>query len=158
MHRAHGRFDSLVTSSFADKRSKSPTIAQAQGAPILNTLFQTTRFGFAKTFQTGTNFQSFFSAGKLSTNSSLSTLNPSIATDLQFSVTQPLLRNFGLFPNRAPILIAQRNLRQAGAFFQAEVNDILLLTVGNYCSLILARESLVVQRTALDEAQKSYDH
>src|SRR5216683_450956 len=158
LHRAHGPFDSLVTSSFADNRSKSPTIAQTQGAPILNTLFQTTRFGFAKTFQTGTNFQGSFSAGKLSTNSSLSTLNPSIATDLQFSVTQPLLRNFGLFPNRAPILIAQRNLKQADAFFQAEVNDIILRTVGNYWSVVLARESLVVQRKALDEAQKSYDH
>jgi outer membrane protein TolC len=156
--RAHGPFDSLVTSSFADNRSKSRTIAETQGAPILNNLFQTTRFGFAKTFQTGTNFQSSFSAGKLSTNSILSTVNPSIATDLQFSVTQPLLRNFGLFPNRAPILIAQRNLRQADAFFQAEVNDIILRTVGNYWSVVLARESLVVQRKSLEEAQKSYEH
>ncbi len=106
--RAHGPFDSLVTSSFADNRSKSRTIAETQGAPILNNLF--------------------------------------------------LLRNFGLFPNRAPILIAQRNLKQADAFFQAEVNDIILRTVGNYWSVVLARESLVVQRKSLEEAQKSYEH
>jgi outer membrane protein len=158
LHRAHGPFDPLVTSSFADNRTKSPTIAQTQGAPILETLSQTTAFGFAKTFETGTNFQSSFSASKLSTNSSLSTLNPSIATDLQFSVTQPLLRNFGLFPNRAPILVAQRNLKQARASFQGEVNDIILRTVGNYWNVVLARESLVVQRKSLEEAQKSYDH
>ena len=85
-------------------------------------------------------------------------MNPSIATDLQFTVTQPLLRNFGLFPNRAPILIAQRNLKQARASFQGEVNDIILRTVGNYWNVILARESLVVQRKSLEEAQKSYDH
>ncbi len=158
LHRAHGSFDPLVTSSFADNRTKSPTITQTQGAPILETLSQTTAFGFAKTFQTGTNFQSSFSASKLSTNNSFSTLNPSIATDLQFSVTQPLLRNFGLFANRAPILIAQRNLKQARASFQGEVNDIILRTVGNYWNVILARESLVVQRKSLEEAQKSYDH
>src|SRR6266403_3311985 len=158
LHRVHGPFDPLVTSSFADNRTKSPTIAQTQGAPILETLSQTTAFGFAKTFETGTNFQSSFSASKLSTNSILSTLNPSIATDLQFSVTQPLLRNFGLFPNRAPILIAQRNLKQARASFQGEVNDIIFRTVGNYWNVILARESLVVQRKSLEEAQKSYDH
>src|SRR3984893_2370624 len=158
LHRALGPFDPLVTSSFADNRTKSPTIAQTQGAPILETLSQTTAFGFAKTFETGTNFQSSFSASKLSTNSILSTLNPSIATDLQFSVTQPLLRNFGLFPNRAPILIAQRNLKQARASFQGEVNDIILRTVGNYWNVVLARESLVVQRKSLEEAQKSYDH
>ena len=158
LHRAHGPFDPLVTSSFADNRTKSPTIAQTQGAPILETLSQTTAFGFAKTFETGTNFQSSFSASKLSTNSILSTLNPSIATDLQFSVTQPLLRNFGLFPNCAPIFIAQRNLKQARASFQGEVNDIILRTVGNYWNVVLARESLVVQRKSLEEAQKSYDH
>ena len=158
LHRVHGPFDPLATSSFADNRTKSPTITQIQGAPILNTLSQTTAFGYAETFQTGTNFQSSFSANKLSTNSSLSTLNPSIATDLQFTITQPLLRNFGLFPNRAPILIAQRNLKQARASFRGEVNDIILRTVGNYWNVVFARESLVVQRKSFEEAQKSYDH
>src|SRR5260370_10948758 len=99
LHRAYGPFDQLVTSSFADNRIKSPTITQIQGAPILNTLSQTTTFGYAKTFQTDTNFHTFFSASKLSTNSSLSTLNPSIASALQFAVTQPLVRHFGIFPN-----------------------------------------------------------
>src|SRR6267143_5301237 len=56
LHRVHGPFDPLVTSSFADNRAKSPTITQTQGAPILNSLSQTTTFGYAKMFQTGTNF------------------------------------------------------------------------------------------------------
>jgi outer membrane protein TolC len=158
LHRAFAPFDPLATSSFLDNRSKSPTISQIQGAPILDQLSQSTNFGYSQTFQTGTNFQANFSAGKLSTNDALSLLNPSIATDLQFSLSQPLLRNFGLFPNRAPILIAQRNLKQARATFQGEVNDIILNTIENYWNVIFARESLVVQRKSLDEAQKSYDH
>src|SRR6266571_9334000 len=158
LHRAHGPFDPLVTSSFADNRTKSPAITQIQGAPVLDTLVQTTTFGYSQTFQTGTNFQTTFSANKLSTNDSLSLVNPSLASDLQFTLTQPLLRNFGLFPNRAPILIAQRNLNQARAVFQGEVNDIILQTVGRYWSVVLTRESLTVQRKSLEEAQKSYDH
>jgi outer membrane protein len=158
LHRSHGPFDPLVTSSFVDNRTKSPALTQIQGAAILDTLSQTTSFGYSQTFQTGTNFQTSFSASKLSTNDSLSLVNPSIATDLQFTVTQPLIRNFGLFPNRAPILIAQRNLNQARAIFQGEVNDIVLQTVGSYWNVVLARESLVVQRKSLEEAQKSYDH
>ena len=158
LHRSHGRFDPLVTSSFSDNRAKSPAITQVQGAAILDTLSQTTTLGYAQTFQTGTNFQTSFNASKLSTNDSLSLVNPSIATDLQFAVTQPLLRNFGLFPNRAPILIARRNLNQARSVFQGEVNDIILQTVGNYWNVVLARESLTVQRKSLEEAQKSYDH
>jgi outer membrane protein len=156
--RVRGPFDPLVTSSFADNRSKTPAITQTQGAAVPDALAQTTAFGYAQTFQTGTNFQTSFNASKLSTNNSLSFVNPSISTDLQFTVTQPLLRNFGLFPNRAPILIAQRNLKQARASFQGEVNDIILRTVGNYWNVVLARESVVVQRKSLEEAQKSYDH
>jgi len=158
LHRTHGPFDPVVTSSFADSRTKSPTITQIQGAPILDTLVQTTTFGYAQAFQTGTNFQTSFNTNKLSTNDSLSLVNPSLASNLEFTFTQPLLRKFGLFPNRAPILIAQRNLNQARAIFQGEVNDIILRTVGNYWNVVLARESLTVQRKSLEEAQKSYDH
>src|SRR5580693_5585201 len=158
LHRSHGPFDPLVTSSFLDNRTKSPALTQIQGAAIPDTLSQTTNFGYSQTFQTGTNFQASFNASKLSTNDSFSLVNPSIATDLQFTVTQPLIRNFGLFPNRAPILIAQRNLNQARAIFQGEVNDIVLQTVGSYWNVVLARESLIVQRKSFEEAQKSYDH
>jgi outer membrane protein TolC len=77
---------------------------------------------------------------------------------VQFTVSQPLLRNFGLFPNRAPILIAQRTLKQARANFTAQVNNIILGIIGDYWSVVLARENLSVQQKSLDEAQKSYDH
>ena len=158
LHRVRGPFDPVVSSSFADNRTKSPAITQIQGALIPDTLVQTTTFGYTQTFQTGTNFQTSFNASKLSTNDSLSLVNPSLATGLQFTVTQPLLRKFGLFPNRAPILIAQRNLNQARAVFRGEVNDIILQAVGDYWNVVLARESLTVQRKSLEEAQKSYDH
>src|SRR5260370_876317 len=112
-HRVHGPFDPLVTSNFADSRTKSPAITQIQGAAVPDSLVQTTTFGYGQTFQTGTNFQTTFNATKLSNNDILNLVNPSITTGLQFTLTQPLLRNFGLFPNRTPILIAQRNLKPA---------------------------------------------
>jgi outer membrane protein len=158
LRRVYAPFDPLLTSSFSDQRAKSPTSTQLQGASILNDLTQQTQIGYSQTFQTGTNFQGLFIADKSSTNSSFNFLNPSISTTLQFTVTQPLLRNRGLFPNRAPILIAQRNLKQARASFLGEVNGVILQIVSNYWSVVLARENLSVQQKSLDEAQKSYDH
>ena len=158
LRRVHAPFDPLLTSGFSDQRAKSPTSTQLQGASILNSLSQSTQIGYSQTFQTGTNFQGSFIANKNSTNSSFNFLNPSIATTLQFSLTQPLLRNRGLFPNRAPILIAQRNLKQAHASFLAEVSNIILQIVGSYWNVVLVRENLSVQQKSLDEAQKSYDH
>jgi outer membrane protein len=156
--RAHSPFDPVATSSFADTRAKSLTTSTLQGASILSNLTQVTQLGYQETFLTGTNFQTAFNATKVSTNSSFNTVNPALSTSVQFSVSQPLLRNFGLFPNRAPILIAQRNLKQARANFTAQVNNIILGIIGDYWSVVLARENLSVQQKSLDEAQKSYDH
>jgi outer membrane protein len=158
LQRSHSPFDPVATSSFSDTRAKSLPTSSLQGAPLVSNLSQLTLMGYQQLFPTGTSFQTSFSASKFSSNSSFSVVNPSLATTLQFSVTQPLLRNFGLFPNRAPIFIAQSNLKQARASFTAEVNNIILQVVGDYWSVILARENLEVQRKSLDEAQKSYDH
>jgi outer membrane protein TolC len=158
VQRAHSPFDPVATSSFSDTRAKSLPTSSLQGAPIVNNLTQATQMGYQQLFPTGTNFQTFFSATKSSLNSSFSTVNPSIQTVIQFAVTQPLLRNFGLFPNRAPIFIAQSNVKQAHANFTAEVSNIILQVVGDYWSVVLARENLEVQRKSLEEAQKSYDH
>lgn len=158
VHRQFQFFDPLFTSSFTDQRSKSPTSTQLQGAPVLNTLVQTTQFGYSQSFSPGTNFQTNFSASKFSTNSSFSFLNPTYTTAWQFSFSQPLLRNFGLFPNRAPILIARRSLRQTQAAFQAQVSGILLQVITQYWNVVLARENLVVQKKSYEEAQQSYEH
>src|SRR5260370_17869801 len=156
--RAHAPFDPLAISSFADTRAKNLTTSTLQGALILNDLTQTTQLGYKQTFETGTNFQTSFNAITLSSNSSFNSVNPSLQTTVQFSVNHPLLRNFALFPNLAPILIAQRNLKQARSNFTAQVNNIILGIIGDYWSAVLARENLSVQQKSLDEAQKSYDH
>jgi outer membrane protein len=158
LQRVLAPFDPLLTSSFSDQRAKSPTSTQLQGAPVLNSLTQQTQIGYFQTFQTGTNFQGSLIADKSSTNSTFNFLNPSTSTTLEFTVTQPLLRNRGLFPNRAPILIAQRNLKQARASFVAEASNIIQQVVINYWNVVLAREVLSVQQKSLNEAQKSYDH
>lgn len=159
VQRAHSPFDPLATSTFSDSRAKSPAISLVQGTTsILDTLSQSFGLGYSQTFQTGTNLQASVSGNKSATNSNLAFVNPSLSTNVQFTLTQPLLRNFGFFPNRAPILIAQSNLKQARANFIVEVNNIILQVVGDYWSVILARDNLEVQRKSLEEAQKSYDH
>ena len=158
LKRSYAFFDPLATSSFSDTRTKSLPISQLQGAPIVSSLTQNTQMSYQELFPTGTNFQTSFNSTKFSSNSSFSTVNPSLSTTLQFTLTQPLLRNFGLFPNRAPILLAQRNLKQARANFTVEVNNIILQVVNDYWSVVLARENLIVQRQSQEEAQKSYEH
>jgi len=156
--RAYQAFDPVATSSFYANRATTPAYTQLQGAPTLSTLNQQAIFDYNQTFQTGTNYDVNFSSGKLVTNSFYETINPYISSSGTVTLTQPLLRNRGLFPNRAPITIARRNLNVSRATFTAQVNDSLLLTIQQYLGVVLARESLVVLKKSVEQAQASYDH
>ncbi|HMD84994.1 MAG TPA: TolC family protein [Terriglobia bacterium] len=155
--RALASFDPALTSSFNTDRSKYPTDSQLQGAPTLSDLEQQTTFGYTQTFQTGTNFNIGLSADKSSTNSIFYFLNPSIFANLNFTVTQPLLRGNGRFVNRGPILIARRNVAQSAAQFEGQVSDSLYQLLEVYWSVVQARENMKIAQKSQDLAQASYD-
>jgi outer membrane protein TolC len=56
------------------------------------------------------------------------------------------------------IYIAQRNLRQTQATFQAEVSDILYLVITQYWNVILNRQAYEVQKRSFEAAERSYEH
>jgi len=155
--RQRQRFDPVFSASFDNQRSTSPAFQELAGASIVKSLSQSVDLNYAQTFETGTSFQTDLLANKFSNNSSFYFFNPYLISTWSFQFSQPLLRNFGLFPNRAPILIAQRGHKQARSSFEAQVNDIVQQAVQGYWAVILQRESFAVQKKSLDEAQQSYD-
>jgi len=150
-------FDPVSTTSFNTTRSTSPTYSTIQGAPTLSSLSQVASFDYSQMFQTGTRYDLGFNGSKLATNSVFNTFNPSIASSLSFTLTQPLLRNRGLFPNSAPIVIARRNQDASRASFEALANDTLAQAIQQYWAVVLARENLAVLQKSLEEAQATYD-
>jgi len=155
---AHSPFDPLVQGSFNAQRTISQTFTQLSGAPTLSTLNQFTQLSYGQTFETGTNFQTNFNITKLSTNSTDNFINPSISSFLSFQFTQPLLRNRWLFANRAPLVIARRNLRGSRAMFEVQVSNTIQLVVTQYWNVVQARGNLEVARTSLDAADATYKH
>ncbi len=155
---ARSPFDPSFTSSFSASRSSSPQATQLGGASVLSSLSQSSQSNYFQFFETGTSVNIGLTASRFNSNSTFNTFNPSLPATLSFSVSQPLLRNRGLFPNRAPILIAQRNLHQSRASFQMQISAIIETVVDQYWNVILARESLNVDRKSVDQAQASYDH
>jgi len=149
-------FDPIFTSSFNASRSTSPTSSSLAGAQTLSNLSQTTLMSYSQTFQTGTNVGVTFDANKNSTNSIFATFNPVLTTGLSFQVSQPLLRNRGLLVNRAPIIIARRNLNQSRSTFEAQVNDSLSAVVNAYWTVVQARENLGVLRKSQEQAEAAY--
>jgi outer membrane protein len=157
-------FDPALISSFYALRSNSPSVTELIGAPNvavpvatpgLSTLFQTAQFGYSQAFQTGTSYQITANGSKTDTSGATVT-SPYYYSTLNFSFTQPLLRNRGLFPNQAPIVIARRNLEQSRQNFEAQISDSIQTAVNQYWNAVLARESLRVVRDSLREAEATY--
>jgi outer membrane protein TolC len=157
VQRAHAPFDPQWVSSFAPTRSVSPSASSLQGATTLSTLNQVSNLSYTQEFLTGTTVGAGFATTRATTNSSFAFVNPSFSSGLTFSLSQPLWRGRGLFPNHAPIVLAQRGVRQSQANFEAQVSDIIQRAISQYWDVVQARETLAVLKKSLELAQASYD-
>jgi outer membrane protein len=156
---AHAPFDPLLSSSYNVNSTTSPPFSQLQGtgtAPTVNSTTQFAQFTYTQTFETGTNVQAGLNSNNNYTNNSFNIYNPYINSFLNFQFTQPLLRNGWLFPNRAPLVIARRNLDQSKANFAAEVSNNILQAVAQYWAVVEARGSLEVAKSSMDAAEATY--
>ena len=156
---AHAPFDPLLTSSYNINSTTTAPFSQLQGTGTASTFNSTTQFAqfnYAETFETGTNVQAGLNSTNNYTNNSFNIFNPYISSALNFQFAQPLLRNGWLFANRAPLVIARRNLEQSRANFAAQVNSNILQAVGQYWSVVEARGNLDVSRSSMDAAEATY--
>jgi len=156
---AHAPFDPVLTSSYNITSTTTPPFSQLQGtgtAPTVNSTTQFAQLNYAETFETGTSVQAGLNSNNNYTNNSFNIFNPYITSALNFQFTQPLLRNGWLFANRAPLMIARRNLQQSRANFAAEVNNNVLQAVTQYWNVVEAEGNLQVARSSMDAAEATY--
>jgi outer membrane protein TolC len=152
--RGFAPFDPLVTASFNSQRTKTPSTSALDAASTLATLNQPVNFNYSQTLQNGTNYNVSFAETKFSTNSGFATLNPSYSSGLSVAITQPLIRNRGMFVNRIPIMMAQSRFKKAGFDLKTSLITLLSTAELTYWQTVQLRENLRVQESALDLADK----
>jgi outer membrane protein len=155
---AHSPFDPLVTGSYNVNSSTLPpsNMLQGTGTAAVNNTTQIAQASYSETFWTGTNVQASVNIDNSFTDDTYYIQNPLISSTLQFQFTQPLLKNGWMFANRAPLIIAQRNLDQSKANFAADVSNSILQAAGQYWAVVEADGSLEVAQRSLDAAEASY--
>ncbi len=155
----HAPFDPAVTTFYNVNSSSSAPFSELQGtgtAPTFISTTQNVQFNYVETFETGTNFQASLGTNNNYSNNSFFLYNPYITSALNFQITQPLLKNGWFLANRAPLIIARRNLEQSRGTFAAEVNNNVLQAVTQYWSVVEARGNLEVARSSMDAAEATY--
>jgi outer membrane protein TolC len=154
---AYEPFDPTLQSLDFVNRYSYPGFSQIQGPGTFNQLSHQGQFTFSQTFPTGTNLTVQLNGTRYSSSSGFYFVNPNWNTTLNLLFTQPLLRNRWRFENRAPLVIARRNLQQSRATFESQVNAILLQTVQQYWDVVRASGNLEVFQQSFDAAQASYN-
>lgn len=153
--RAFGAFDPNLLARFNSTRTQSPASNALTGASNLNQLSQPLSLSYTQLLPTGTSYNVGFSNTKLSTNSSFATYNPGHSSNLNFNITQPLLRGRGGYFARLPITIARSKLRSSRFGFEDQLNTIISQAELAYWAVIEARENLRVAEKALELADTS---
>ncbi len=102
---------------------------------------------------TGADYEFSFSNNKNKTNSNFAGLNPQYSSELIFSLTQPLLKNFGIDNNKRNIYIAKNNLDISDYEFTSKVIDTVTEVENVYWDLVFSIEDLKVKEKSLERAQ-----
>ncbi|MCU1307139.1 MAG: hypothetical protein JWN45_1834 [Acidobacteriaceae bacterium] len=156
VQKAYGPFDPVLTASSRPQRATTPTTSSLAGCAPCSDLEQPASSAYTQKFLTGTNLGISFNTNRSSSNNSFATFNPSFSSGTTFTLAQPLLRGRGLAINRAPILVAQRNVKQSKANFETQLNEAILNVINQYWALVQAQQNLVVVRESLRLGEESY--
>ena len=152
---AFGVWDPTTQTSFSTTRSTSlPTSAldARNTSGTTKSLSQPYNLRYTQLLPTGTQYTVQFSGAKSSQSNGFNFYNPSLTSNLNFNLSQPLLRNRGTYVNRIPLMTAQSNLKISEFQLRSQLLNLINTAENAYWSVISARESLRVTEKARDTA------
>jgi outer membrane protein len=100
----------------------------------------------------GGTYSAGWNTSRTTTNSIISSLNPTLSASLQFAFSQPLMRDFHIDAARAQLDLARRNREIADTQLREQVVTTQAGAERAYWSLVAAQGQIEVQQRALDLA------
>jgi hypothetical protein len=155
-------FDPLIQSSAsvsdATTPINNPFISGAGTTSAGSIVSHSTQFNnqYSQTFHTGTNVTVSWNNTRGSANIA-NFFNPDVSSNLQVSISQPLLNGFGRQMWTRNIRIANNNRKIADWAFAQQAITTITNTITAYWELVYARENVKVNQQAVAVAQKLYE-
>ena len=145
-----GIYDPLVTAALSRSHLEQPATSALSGALVNTTDSTDARAQVSQLAPTGGIFALGFTGNRTTNNSSFNFVNPSYSSNLNLSMNQPLLRNFGPRTTNWLISIA-RNTRDSS--YQDFVRSAQTSVEQAYWDLVYALQNLEVKKESLRIAQ-----
>ena len=107
----------------------------------------------AQKLATGADYELNFTNSRDETNSTSATLNPTYSSELELSLTQPILKDYGVDLNKRNIYIAKNNVAISDFEFKNKVIDIISDVENSYWDLVFSINDLEVKKKSLKRAR-----
>jgi outer membrane protein TolC len=143
---AYGPFDWILTAGVSRTSTQAPTSSEFESSRSSTTVVD---YGLNQFLPTGGSYTLILNSDKSTTNNPFFTVNPAYGSLLRLSVTQPLLRNFGVDVNTRGIAIARNNLGISNEAFRLTLMNTADSVEQAYLDLIYARRNVEVAKEAL---------
>jgi outer membrane protein len=151
---AQSKFDPLFDSDINWAEADNPTgNALASDTGAITTHTRNVNFGLQKLLRSSTRLNVDFLTDRNESNQSFLLLNPQYSPDLNLSLVQPLLRDFGWDFSYLIVNAAAETAEAAVYQYQADLADFVLEVINAYWSVVGSREELEVQREARELAE-----
>jgi outer membrane protein TolC len=151
------QYDPLISGTLGWTSQTTPqSNTVGTGTPVLQQKMLSGSLTLQQGFSTGTQYSLGWMNSSQSSNSTQSSLNPTNSGSLGLTVTQPLLRGFGITMNRRFIRIAKNDQKISQMVFRQEVINVIYGVSRLYFDLAGLYEDVHVKRDTLRTAQSLY--
>lgn len=151
------QFDPAITGQLNFLHQSTPeTSPGVAGSNALTTNTTLANVGYSQGFGPGTQLGVNFDNSRETLNSISSAYSPFTTSSFGFTVTQPLLRGFGLSVNRRFIRIAKNERRIADLLLRQQLIATVYGIVRLYTDLVALYEDVKVKEDTLSAAQRLY--
>jgi outer membrane protein TolC len=149
-------FDPYLTfKGFVDHNVQQQENIFQLGVPIFEQNTIEGLVNYSQYFRLGTNLTVNYDGQRFANNSPYYSVNPSLYSHFQVTISQPLLAGFGLSSNERFIQIAKMNMKITDVAFRDQVMATITQVENIYWDLVNAYEDEQVKERSLDFAQKT---
>ncbi len=150
---AQEKFIPALSMNYRRRDENSASYSFLDAADTVQTLSSSFSTEISQQLPTGGSLNLSMDGSSYDTNRNFMTINPRYSSALNFSLTQPLLKNFGLNISRKDIVVARNNLEISERDFKRAIQEIVYQVEQAYWNYVYAIESLEVQKQSLKLAQ-----
>jgi outer membrane protein TolC len=149
----NGEFIPSLGIDFSTDENNTPSTGVLDGAAVVKNKNLRLNLTLSQKLTIGGTLNVQLSNSRRESNSTYSTVNPSLSSYLYFSLDQPLLKGFGTLAAKRNIYIALTDQKKSEALLKQEILERIYLVENAYWNLVYAYQNLDTMKVSLKRSQ-----